>query len=222
MEQLVDVVQRLRERFGDRALVTAAVLLGAGLLAIVVPALLGATDDRSAPADADTTVSQLFDAPTTTTTSTPLFVVHVLGAVRSPGLYRLPRGSRIADALEVAGGVGEDIDMERVNLAAPLADGQRVYIPRVGQPTAADPSNASGPTAAGDAGGGQLAGSPIDLNVAEAQQLETLPGVGPSTAAAILDHRRTVGRFSSVDELLDVRGIGEAKLDAIRDLVTVG
>jgi competence protein ComEA len=142
-------------------------------------------------------------------------VVHVAGAVASPGLYRLGGDARVADALDAAGGPAPDAELDAVNLAAKVADGERVYVPRKGE---APPLAVAG--GAGGAGGGAPAG-PLDLNTATAEQLEALPGVGPATAEAILAYRQEKGRFRSVDELLEVRGIGEAKLGALRSKVTV-
>lgn len=152
-------------------------------------------------------------------------VVHVAGAVAAPGVVRLSTGSRVVDAVTAAGGLRADADPDRVNLAAPLTDGQRVVVPVLGQPLPAEVTTGPGTGASdgtGSTGGGAAASGPIDLNTATAEQLDTLPGVGPSTATAILDHRAAEGPFDSVDGLLDVRGIGEAKLEALRDLVTVG
>jgi competence protein ComEA len=163
---------------------------------------------------ASTTVADPAASATSTTAPTGL-VVHVAGSVAMPGVHELPAGARVVDAIEAAGGLAPEADGARINLAAPLVDGARVYVPAVGEeppPVAlgdvADPSDAS-PV------------GPVDLNAADAAALEALPGVGPATAAAILEHRTKVGAFTSVDQLLDVPGIGEAKLEALRDLVTV-
>jgi competence protein ComEA len=154
--------------------------------------------------------------PSPTAASVPAtVVVHVAGAVAAPGVYELATGSRVADALDAAGGPTGTADGARLNLAAPVSDGERVYVLAVGEqqvPVArgAEPSTGD-PTAA----------SPVDVNTADSAALETLPGIGPATASAILEHRSRVGRFTSVEQLLDVPGIGEAKLAALRDLVTV-
>jgi competence protein ComEA len=148
-------------------------------------------------------------------------VVHVAGAVLRPGVLSLPAGSRAVDAVAAAGGLAPGADPDRVNLAAPVTDGMRLTIPLVGQA----PPVELAPQVPGAASGGgdpSAPAGPIDLNSADAAQLDQLPGVGPSTAAAIIAHRDEHGPFGSVDDLLDVRGIGEAKLDALRDLVTVG
>ncbi|HEY6416023.1 MAG TPA: ComEA family DNA-binding protein [Acidimicrobiales bacterium] len=157
----------------------------------------------------------------TTATAPTEVVVHVAGAVVSPGVRRLPPGSRVTDALDAAGGALPGADLPRINLAAPLVDGQQVYVPTPGEevPVAAGSGFPGGAGAAGSAGG--VVGTPVDLNSATAEQLDTLPGVGPATAAAIIAHREEHGPFTSVDQLLDVRGIGEAKLEQLRDLVSV-
>jgi competence protein ComEA len=164
--------------------------------------------------------------------SSSALVVQAAGAVVHPGVYRVPAGSRVDDLVRAAGGVRLDADLDRVNLAAPVHDGERVWVPRVGEevapPVIAGGGSVSSPAApGGGAGGGADAGSPgeptapIDLNTATAEQLDTLPGVGPVTAAAIVAHRDEHGPFGSVDDLLDVRGIGEAKLEQLRPLVRV-
>lgn len=147
-------------------------------------------------------------------------VVHVVGAVASPGVVALSAGSRVVDAVTAAGGLRADADPDRVNLAAPIEDGQRVVVPAVGQEPPAEV--AAAPVGASAGAAGTPGGSPIDLNRATAQELESLPGVGPATAAAIISHREAEGPFRSVEDLLDVRGIGEAKLESMRDLVVVG
>jgi competence protein ComEA len=156
-----------------------------------------------------------------TTTSVPSdVVVHAAGAVVRPGLYRLPAGSRIADVLAAAGGPAVGADTDRLNLAALVTDGQRVYLPTEGEPLPPE-------VAADDGGGGGSGGSaaapsePIDLNTASLDDLDGLPGIGPATAEAIIEYREAHGGFRSVDELIDVQGIGEAKLADLRDLVTV-
>ena len=134
-------------------------------------------------------------------------VVHVAGAVRKPGLYRLPEGSRVSDAVTRAGGATAGADTAAVNLAAPLADGRQVLIP----------SRVVG--AAGPAAGGSAAAAIVDLNSATAAELEALPGVGPVTAQKIVDHRTKHGAFASVDDLDAIPGIGAARVEQLRDLV---
>jgi competence protein ComEA len=141
----------------------------------------------------------------------PKLVVHVVGAVRRPGLYRLRDGSRIADALARAGGATRKADLTVVNLAAPLADGVQVVVPgRLPARAAASP--ASGTSAAAPSG-------PVHLNTATLEQLDALPGVGPVTAQKILDYRQQNGGFASVDELDAVPGIGPARMEQLREAV---
>lgn len=145
-------------------------------------------------------------------TSAARVVVHVAGAVRRPGVYRFSDGSRIDDAIERAGGPVGDADLDAVNLAAVLVDGEQVYVPSEGEP-------GGGGSAATDSG--EAPSGPVDLNRATEAELDVLPGVGPSTAAAIVRYREESGPFAAVEDLLDVPGIGPAKLAALADLVTV-
>ena len=147
---------------------------------------------------------------TTASTSPAALYVHAAGAVAHPGVYRLPPGARVTDVLDAAGGPTPDADVDQLNLAAPVSDGERIYVPRVGESVAvASAASSSAPV------------GPLDLNTATLEQLDALPGIGPTTAQAIIDERDRRGGFRSVDDLLDVRGIGPAKLEAIRDLVRV-
>jgi competence protein ComEA len=139
----------------------------------------------------------------------PRLVVDVVGAVRRPGLYRLAQGARIADAVARAGGTTAKAELNQVNLAAPLADGEQVVVPAGTAPGAAA---AASPGAATPAG-------PVHLSTATAEQLDALPGVGPVTAQKIIDYRTKHGAFRSVDELDAIPGIGPARLDQLRDLV---
>lgn len=152
-------------------------------------------------------------APTTTLVSTGEVVAHAAGAVTTPGVYTLAAGSRVADLIEAAGGALPEADLDRVNLAAPLGDGAQVHVPRLGEPTAVAPI--------GGEGGAEGESVLVDLNTAGAEELESLPGVGPATSAAIIKHREENGPFASIDDLISVSGIGDAKLAAIRDLATV-
>lgn len=145
--------------------------------------------------------------------ATPRLFVHVVGAVRRPGLFRLKDGARVADALARAGGSTRRADLSAVNLAAPLVDGQQVVVPRRPAPGAvgSDGVGASGAT---------VAGAKVSLAAATVEQLDELPGVGPVTAQKIVDWRSTHGPFRSVDDLDDVPGIGPARIEQLRDLVT--
>jgi competence protein ComEA len=144
-----------------------------------------------------------------------MLVVHVVGAVRRPGLYRLRSGARIADAVRRAGGTTRKADLEAINLAAPVEDGLQVVVPRRVPPA---PAGAPGAAAPGDAAAPAASG-PVHLNTASLEQLDTLPGVGPVTAQKIVDWRQTHGAFTSVDDLDAIPGIGPARLEQLRDLV---
>ena len=149
-------------------------------------------------------------------------VVHAAGAVARPGVYRLAPTARVVDLLEAAGGPDAGADLGGVNLAAPLADGARVHFPRSGEePPAEVPVVEAPPGQTGAGSGGEASPALVDLNEAGAAELESLPGIGPVTAAAILDHRRREGPFRSVESLQEVTGIGPVKLSRIEDLVTV-
>lgn len=146
------------------------------------------------------------DGPTTTA---PVLYVHAAGAVARPGVVQVTANSRVADVVAAAGGATSEADLDQVNLAAPVADGERIYVPKRGETIA--------PAAPARGGAGASAAPAIvNLNQATLAQLESLPGVGPATAQAILDYRTQRGRFRSVDDLLNVRGIGPAKLEQIR------
>ena len=161
---------------------------------------------------ASTTASSAATFPTTTAAAA--VVVYVTGAVTVPGVYTLALPARVTDAVAAAGGAGAQADLNVVNLAAALHDGERVYVPKVGEVI---PAVAAGEPSTGST----VPAGPVNVNSATADQLDVLPGVGPTTAAAIIAHREQHGPFQSVDQLGDVRGIGPAKLDALRGLVTV-
>jgi competence protein ComEA len=157
-------------------------------------------------------------AATATTPAAPAaeLVVSVAGRVRRPGLVSVPDGSRVADVLHAAGGALPGTDLATVNLARRVADGEQVSI---GVPAAVDAAPA-GPAASGDAAA-PASGGKVDLNKATLEQLDGLPGVGPVTAQRILDWRTRSGRFSRVDQLREVEGIGERRFSQLKDLVTV-
>jgi competence protein ComEA len=138
---------------------------------------------------------------------TPPLVVHVVGAVRMAGLYKLRRSARVADAVAKAGGATAKADLTLVNLAAPLSDGQQVVVPE------------RAPALAAPAGQGGGAAGPVHLNSATVEQLDALPGVGPVTAQKIVDYRQAHGAFSSVEDLDAIPGIGPARVEQLRDLV---
>jgi competence protein ComEA len=184
-----------------RRIVVAGVAL---LLALV---LAGKFLLRPARPAAVTPPLRVASAGTSHVSAAALFV-DVVGAVRRPGLYRVRDGSRVADAVRRAGGPTPKAQMELLNLAARIADGEQIVVPRRGV------GGVSGATPAGGAAAG-----PVHLNSATLEQLDGLPGVGPVTAQKILDYRQAHGAFGSVDELDAVPGIGPARLETLRDLV---
>jgi competence protein ComEA len=163
-------------------------------------ATVTATSDAAAPNAASSSAERVV-------------LVHVAGAVVEPGVYQLVGDARVRDALVAAGGPTETADWDALNLAAGVTDGTKIHVPNVGEEL---PPPWSSPP--GDPGPGPL--GPVDVNVAGAAELESLPGIGPATAAAIITERERNGPFVGVDDLDRVPGIGPAKLEALRDLVT--
>jgi competence protein ComEA len=181
------------------ALAAAAVLLV--VLVVAGRFLLGAgAATSSSDAGVALGAEQIRAAPA------PPVVVHVVGAVQLPGLYRLARGTRVADAVARAGGATAKADLALINLAALVSDGQQVVVP------------ARAPPGSPSATGGASAG-PVHLNSATIEQLDALPGVGPVTAQKIVDYREKHGAFSSVRELDAIPGIGPARLEQLTELV---
>jgi len=180
-----------------RALVLAAAALV--LLVVAGRTLAGAGAAGSEPAAA------LVPEPAA---AAPKLVVHVAGAVRQPGLYRLAEGKRVADAVARAGGATAPADTAAINLAAPLADGMQVVVPsRVAR-------------VAGTAVAGTAAPGRVSLSSASVAELDELPGIGPVTAQKIVDHRLAHGGFRSVDDLDAIPGIGPARVEQLRELVS--
>ena len=184
-------------------------LVATGLLIVALVAV-GVRHLRSGAHPAALAVAPIRVAPAASARGrgAPGLVVDVEGAVRQPGLVRLPAGSRVADAVARAGGTTRRADRSGVNLAAPVSDGQQVLVPlRGAASTVASPS------------GGTAPGGPLSLSTATAEQLDTLPGVGPVTAQKIVDYRTQHGAFHSVDELDAIPGIGPARLADLKGLV---
>lgn len=217
-----DTLLRLEERFG----LTRADLLGlviallgcvvATAVALRVPLFAGAAPEpaaSSAPGDAEAAGAAPVGGP---------LVVHVAGAVVSPGIVELQHGDRVADALVAAGGPLADAVVDGLNLARPLVDGEQVLVPTAGDPVV-DGAGGDGPGVVGAGGdvGVELPDGRLDLNRATAADLEELPGVGPVLATRILAHRDEHGPFTDPVELRDVSGIGEATWSSLRDLVGV-
>lgn len=207
----------LRERL---ATLSRAELIG---LVVLVAVLLGGAAlwyVRSLPKPvqvrADLAPAAPAPGPGSSTPSPKVLLVDVAGWVRRPGVYGFPEGARIVDAIEAAGGARSGAALDLLNLAAPLVDGTQVLVVKAGAGPAAPASGA--PAAPGAVG---AAGALVNINTAGAVEFEALPGIGEVIAQRIVDHRTANGPFASVDELLEVSGIGEAILGSIRELVTV-
>lgn len=198
--------ERLQELAGRRH-EARSLLLFVGALALLALVIGG----REAPAQ----IAPPASGPAPTAAASPAaggpVLVHVAGAVRRPELYEFPAGARVADAIDTAGGPLPKADLDALNLAQPLVDGAQVLVPLRGDDAPA--TNAPTGTTTGI--------SAIPLNSADQAQLETIPGIGPVTATAILEHRDELGGYESLDQLLDVDGIGPATLDDIRSYLTL-
>lgn len=157
------------------------------------------------------------------TPSPPPLTVHIVGAVEEPGVYALPSGSRLDDLVRLAGGLSEDADVERVNLADYLRDAQQVHIPRRGStpPPAPTPLGGAPEGVRAAPGGVAISGGLINLNTASQAELETLPGIGPAYAQNIIAYREAHGPFQRLEDLLEVSGIGPTRYAQLKDLVTI-
>lgn len=156
-----------------------------------------------------------FDSASSSEAKTEELYVDIDGAVASPGVYRLADGSRIADAIDAAGGLSEGADVSSLNRAQKLVDGQKVHVPIAGEtPASPDADSGSG------ASSGQTSAL-VNINTASVEELQSLSGVGPSTAQAIVDDRTQNGAFSSIEDLMRVSGIGEKKFEKLRSQVCV-
>ncbi|MCU1558497.1 MAG: competence protein ComEA [Microbacteriaceae bacterium] len=193
--------RRTRLRVGLGAAVV-LVLLGFGI-AVLVSALgsHGSTATVSPP----TSTAAPTEAPGGT-----LFV-HILGAVERPGLYTLSDGDRAVDAIASAGGFSATADQSQLNLARLIVDGEQIYVPNIGE---------APPVASSDAVGTGVGGK-VNINTADAATLETLPRVGPAMAKRIVDWRAANGRFTAVEDLMSVSGVGEKTFEQLKDLVTI-
>ena len=147
--------------------------------------------------------------------------VHVVGAVRSPGVYALKKGARAADAVAAAGGLLGNAASSALNLARMVEDGEQVVVPTVDEAAGGGVTSGAGVGPSAGGAGGAPAGAKVNLNTATAAQLDALPGVGPSTAAKIVSDRERNGPFRAADDLMRVPGIGAKKFDSLKDLITV-
>jgi competence protein ComEA len=204
-------------------------LLALGLIlagcAILVWSLARGTAAEPAPADnfADTTIEEpVVDdpLPVPAPTVSPPLIVYISGAVHAPDVYRLPAGARVKDVVMAAGGLTDDADPAAINLADLLADAQHVHIPQHGAAPAQAQPDAGAAPGEPDSSGGEA--DLLDLNRANADDFEALPGVGQALATRIVEYREANGPFSGVDDLKQVKGIGPALFAKIAPLVRVG
>ncbi|MEO8263390.1 MAG: ComEA family DNA-binding protein [Pseudolysinimonas sp.] len=193
--------RRARVRVG----VGATVVLG--LLAVGIAVLVTALSPHGSSAVVAPGTSAAPTASSLDAAAGPVIYVHILGQVARPGLYALHDGDRGVDIVAAAGGFTPEADPTSINLARFLSDGEKIVVPAIGE---APPATT-----------GASAGGAVNLNTADATALETLPRIGPAMAQRILDWRETNGRFTAIEDLLDVPGIGDATFDGLRELVTV-
>lgn len=233
---LVPETLRGRAAFGSAQLTVVALVVALGLAVTCWWVVRGDAGAPVAPTPVDTSpVADLVEVPDPTAEAAPAaepptpgseagaageVVVDVAGKVRRPGIVVLDAGARVVDALDAAGGARPGVDLSSLNLARLLVDGEQVLVGRVAGAPVGPPAPGTGSTAGSAAPGAPAA--LVDINRASAVELEALPQVGPVTAAAIVAWRDTNGAFSSVDELLEVDGIGEATLAQVRPFATVG
>jgi competence protein ComEA len=217
------------------ASVLVVVVLVVGVLAFVAARSGSAASPAGAaganaypPSSADSTrsvASPAAGSSSTTAAATAPVIVSVAGAVTRPGVVTLPFGARVIDAISAAGGARGDADPNALDLAAKLVDGVRVYVPKVGEHVSPMPVGNATDTAGSAGGSGGTSATapsgPVDLNTASETELEALPGIGPSLAQAIIATRTRLGGFRSVDELREVRGIGDRRFSDLQPLVTV-
>jgi competence protein ComEA len=226
---LARLSERLRDRVSDwrhDARFGVVILVGVALVAGLIWYRIGiggaSAGESAAPAAVATTAPRTSVAdptPTSGAKGMPATVaVHVAGAVTHPGVVELRSGARVIDAVEAVGGASADADLDRLNLAAKVSDGQRVFVARAGQ---ADPGAADGAGAGDDPSGGGAVDGKVNLNTATQAQLEELPGIGPTYAQAIIAERQRRGGFTSVNDLRSVHGIGDKRFAELAPLVTV-
>lgn len=207
----------------QRLVFAAAFLLLAAALAVAVYALTARTQAAPEPLRLSTPTLRPTSAPSNTPSPTalPRIVVQVGGAVKQPGVYRLETGARVEDAVFAAGGVTADADLSRFNMARKAIDGEMIIVPRAGDAPAA-PSGGSTPTA----GSTRATATPprtgkVNINTANAEELDSLPGIGPELAQRIIAYRQAHGPFARIEDLDNVSGIGPSTLERLRDLITV-
>jgi competence protein ComEA len=205
-EVMVQWRQRSQEaRMSKRRIAQVVFLFLVGIVAFVVIYVILKRPEPASPPLVITLQPRPTDEPATIN-------VYVSGAVRKPDVYALPLNSIVKDAVTAAGGATADADLDRINLAARLADQMQVYVPRQGE-TAPPPPNGSSPDSSTEK---------ININTASAEELDKLSGIGPAIAKAIIDYRTKNGSFKKIEDINNVKGIGDALFEKIKDQITVG
>jgi len=192
------------QRFRVPIMIALTAVIGVAIYSVLRPA-------PAAPAITVTLRPTPTQAPAPTQPTTIL--VYVSGAVKKPDVYTLPVGSIVRDAMIAAGGPADEADLDRINLAAPLSDGIQIHFPSEGEAAAAPGSPLTS---------GVPASGPININTASPEELDMLSGIGPAIAGRIIDYRQTNGPFQSIEQIKDVKGIGDALFEKIKDHITVG
>ena len=190
----------------DRVGVRARVGVGAVVVLIIIALVVGVLASGFAPHGSTRIAVASEPSRSPQTPSAGEIFVHILGAVEQPGLYQLRDGDRAVDAVAAAGGFAENADQSQLNLARFVADGEQIVVPAIGEVTTAAPGTVGGK---------------VNLNTADETTFETLPRVGPAMAARIIAWRTTNGRFSAIEDLMSVTGIGPKTFDGLKDLVTI-
>ncbi len=174
---------------------------------------LGEAVEVKAAAASEATVEETETAPEEIS-------VYICGSVRNPGVITLPEGSRLEEAMKMAGGAGEKADLTAVNLAYKLVDEDMIYIPEMGEKPL-ETAGAAAASAAGTVNKGAGGSGKVNINTAGENELDTLDGIGPATARAIIAYRNQIGTFGSIEQIKEVKGIGDAKFSSIKDDITV-
>jgi competence protein ComEA len=198
----------------------AAVVVAVGVRYVVLPQTAGPAGGEPlvlAPASPPPASPAAAVSPS----AAPNVVVYVCGAVRSPGVVRVPADARVTDALALAGGPAAGAELSAVNLAAKVVDGQQIVVPERGAAVAAGTTSGAGGSASAAGGSAAVPGAPVNINSASLEELDALSGVGPATAQKIIDYRVANGPFKTVDDIKNVSGIGDAKFAAMKDSITV-
>lgn len=213
---------------GKKRLALAAGVVAACALALFIVAALGGSrsgvviERENAPTTAATVTTETSSVASTPESVAASIFVHIDGAVVAPGVYELTRLTgalpRVNDAVIAAGGLAEDADTSALNLAAVLSDGEKIHVPRQGEAVAAEQTS-SGAASRSDVGASSS--GVININTATAEELDSLPGIGPSTAAAIVEDRERNGPFASPEDLMRVSGIGEGKFSKLKGQISV-